>query len=104
MPFRAVAAALATVALAACGEERSDVSAGVDAMNRELGREGVRLDCPDEVDGAARATFHCQLKGAQTRRTVRVEMRIVEEDGDLAVDFAGERERVRTAIAQVTAR
>jgi N-methylhydantoinase B/oxoprolinase/acetone carboxylase alpha subunit len=102
MPFRAIAATLATLALAACGEERSDVSAGVDAMNREMAREGVRLDCPDEVDGAAGAEFHCQLKGTQTRRTVRVEMRIVKQDDQLAVDFAGERERVQTAIARVT--
>ncbi len=102
MAFRAIAAALATLGLAACGEERSDVSGGVGAMNRELAREGVRLDCPDEVDGAAGASFHCQLRGSQTRRTARVEMRIVEDDGQLAVDFAGGRDRVQSAIARVT--
>ncbi|MDQ4040442.1 MAG: hypothetical protein M3141_01675 [Actinomycetota bacterium] len=105
MTLRTIAAVLGSgvaLTLAACGGERSDVSAGVDAMNRELAREGVRLDCPDEVDGAAGATFHCELRGPQTRRTARVEMRIVEEDDQLAVDFAGGRERLQAAIAKVT--
>ena len=97
-----LAVLLVLPALAACGGEKSDVSGGVEAINRELVNEGARLDCPKEVDGAEGTNFECDLKGAQTGRSTKVTMRIVEENGSLAVDFAGGRPEVQAAIRRVT--
>ena len=88
--------------ISGCGGEKSDVSGGVDAINREMVNEGARLDCPKEVDGAKGAQFACNLEGTQTGSTTKVTMRIVEENGSLAVDFAGGRAQVQAAIRRVT--
>lgn len=88
--------------LAGCGGEKSDVSGGVDAINRELAAQGARLDCPDEVEGGEGAQFECELRGTRTNKTTKVTMRIVEENGELAIDFAGARPAVQRALRQVT--
>src|SRR5688572_7920032 len=84
----AVVAALSVFAIA-CGEERTDVSQGVDKLNSQvLSQQGAELDCPDEVDGAEGATFDCTMKSTSGDKTAEVKMKIVEEGGDLAVDIA----------------
>jgi hypothetical protein len=87
---------------AGCGGEKSNVSGGVNAINQELAQQGARLDCPKEVDGGEGATFDCDLKGIRTNKSTKIKMKIVKENGDLAVDFAGERAAVQAAIKQVT--
>ena len=98
----AAVAVLLAAFLAACGGEKSDVSGGVNAINQELAQQGARLDCPKEVDGGEGATFDCDLRGTRTNRSVKIKMKIVKENGDLAVDFAGDRAAVQRAIRQVT--
>ncbi|HVE67073.1 MAG TPA: hypothetical protein VNB64_00690 [Solirubrobacteraceae bacterium] len=97
----AVPVLLAALA-AGCGGEKSDVSGGVNAINQELAQQGARLDCPKEVDGGEGATFECDLEGTQTNKSTKIEMKIVKENGDLAVDFAGTRAQVQAAIRRVT--
>jgi hypothetical protein len=89
--------------IAGCGGEKSDVSGGVDAINKELATQGAQLDCPKEVDGGEGAEFDCDLKGTQTGKSAKVKMKIVKQGGDLAVDFAGDRAEVQKAIQTVTA-
>ena len=98
----AVPALLVGLAAAGCGGEKSNVSGGVNAINQELAQQGARLDCPKEVDGGEGATFDCDLEGTRTNKTTKIKMKIVKENGDLAVDFAGTRAQVQRAIAQVT--
>lgn len=103
-PVRILALAPIVLALlAGCGGDESDVSGGVAAVNQELASQGARLDCPKEVDGGAGAEFECDLEGTQTGKSTKVKMRIVEEGGSLAVDFAGGRPEVQRALRQVTA-
>lgn len=98
----AVPVLLVGLAVAGCGGEKSDVSGGVNAINQELAQQGARLDCPKEVDGGEGATFDCDLKGIRTNKTAKVKMKIVKENDDLAVDFAGSRAEVQAAIRRVT--
>jgi len=102
MPRRFAVPSIA-LALAGCGGEKSNVSGGVDAVNRELAPQEARLDCPDQVDGAEGAEFECTLRGTRSGRTTKIRMRIVEEGGQLAVDFAGDRAQVQRALRRVTA-
>ena len=82
----AVVAAL-SVAAGACGEKRTDVSGGVDELNSQISQRGAEMDCPDEVDGGAGATFDCTLRAKNGSKTADVKMKIVEEGEDLAVNF-----------------
>jgi hypothetical protein len=88
----AAIAALAVVAVG-CGGEKTDVSQGVDKLNSEvLSQQGAELDCPDEVDGGEGATFDCTMKATSGDQSAPVKMKIVEEEGDLAVDIADEKQ------------
>jgi predicted small secreted protein len=79
------AAAFAT----ACGTERTDVSAGVDQLNSQvLSAQGLEADCPDEVEGGAGTEFECTLKATSGGGEQKVKLKIVEEEGELAVDRA----------------
>jgi N-methylhydantoinase B/oxoprolinase/acetone carboxylase alpha subunit len=98
----AVVPVLLALFVAGCGGEKSNVSGGVKAINQELAQQGARLDCPKEVDGGEGATFECDLKGIRTNKSAKIKMKIVKENGDLAVDFAGTRAQVQAAIRQVT--
>jgi hypothetical protein len=104
MIARRLAATTVPLALlfAGCGGDKSNVSGGVKAINQELARQNARLDCPTEVDGGAGATFQCDLRGTKTNKSTKIKMKIVKENGDLAVDFADNRARVQAAIRQVT--
>jgi uncharacterized lipoprotein len=98
----AVAAALSVLAIAACGEERTDVSQGVDKLNSQvLSQQGAELDCPDEVEGGEGATFDCTMKSTKGDKSADVKMKIVKEDGDLAVDIAdaAQFEKALTTVA-----
>ena len=99
----AVLPILLALALAACGGEKSDVSGGVDAVNRELVAQDAQLDCPKEVDGGEGTEFGCTLRGTKSNRSAKIDMKIVKEGGELAVDFAGDRAQVQRALRQVTA-
>ena len=85
---------------AGCGGEVTDVSQGVDELNKVLGQQGARLDCPDEIDGGEGATFDCTMQSTKGDVSAPVTMKIVEEEGELAVDHADERE-FRQAIEKI---
>lgn len=92
--------AAATVA-AGCGGEVTDVSQGVDELNTVLAPQGAKLDCPDEVDGGEGATFDCTMESSDGEVSAPVEMKIVEEGGELAVDRADDAQ-FRSALEKVT--
>ena len=77
-----VGAALA----AGCGGEKTDVSKGVDELNRTFGTSGVKLDCPKTVDGGEGTEFDCTLSG--NGKSEKVKMKVVKQGDDLAVDAA----------------
>ena len=97
-----VVAALSVVAIG-CGGEKTDVSQGVDKLNSQvLSQQGAELDCPDEVDGGEGATFDCTMKSTGGGESAKVKMKIVKEEGDLAVDIAdpGQFEKALAKVAQ----
>jgi hypothetical protein len=85
----ALVAALAVVAVG-CGGETTDVSGGVENLNKRLDDQGIpaSLDCPDEVDGGEGTKFECTLKADEGGATQKVEMEVQKENGDLVVDVA----------------
>ena len=100
--LRMCLAALAAVAAVAagCGGEVTDVSQGVDELNTVLAPQGAKLDCPDEVDGGEGATFDCTMKSTDGDVSAPVEMKIVKEAGELAVDRADDAQ-FRQALEKV---
>ena len=87
-----ILAVVAAVAVG-CGGERTDISEGVEKLNSQvLAPQGAKLDCPDEVDGGAGATFECTMQSTSGDRSAPVTMKIVEQGGDLAVDLADEKQ------------
>ena len=97
---------LAVVAVAAlavgCGTEKTDVTEGVEQLNSQiLAPQGAELDCPKEVDGGEGETFECTMKATNGDASAPVTMKIVEEDGELAIDIADEKQFDR-ALEQVT--
>lgn len=106
LPFRTGVAMLpALCALAAsCGGTQTDVTAGVDELNKQvLGPQGAQLNCPDRVDGAEGATFECTMKAAKGGASAPVTLKIVEENEALAVDVADQAQYDK-ALEKVTAR
>ena len=98
-----IVAALSVFA-AGCGGEKTDVSQGVDKLNSQvLSQQGAELDCPDEVDGGEGATFDCTMKSTSGDETAKVKMKIVKEDGDLAVDIDNSAD-FEKALEQVAAK
>ena len=98
-----ILALLAVGAVAAgCGGEKTDVSQGVDELNNVLSQQGAELDCPDEVDGGEGATFDCTMKSTGGGESAQVKMKIVKEEGDLAVDIAdpAQFEKALSKVAQ----
>lgn len=85
-----------------CGTEKTDVSQGVDKLNSQiLAPQGAELDCPDEVDGGEGDTFDCTMKSTSGDKSAPVKMKIVKEDGELAIDIADEAQFDK-ALAEVT--
>lgn len=94
-------AVLAAAAFAAgCGGERTDVSQGVEELNKILNQQGASLDCPDEIDGGEGATFDCTMKSTKGDVTAPVQMKIVKEGGELKVDQA-DAQQFREALEKV---
>lgn len=85
-----LALALAAATLGAgCGGETTDVSQGVEKLNSDVLKPlNAELDCPDEVDGGEGTTFDCTLKSTKGDQSAKLKMKIVKQDGDLAVDVA----------------
>ncbi|MDQ4142659.1 MAG: hypothetical protein M3198_02780 [Actinomycetota bacterium] len=93
------------VALAAavgCGGETTDISAGVKDANSELAPRRAELRCPKEVEGGEGTVLSCDLKGTKTGKSTKVAMKVVKEDEDLALDFAGDRAEVQRALRKVS--
>ena len=96
-----VLACLTVAAVAAgCGGEKTDVSQGVAELNGVLIQQGAKLECPDEVDGGEGATFDCTMKATKGDVSAPVKMKIVKEDGELAVDRADDAQ-FRQALEKV---
>ena len=103
MMIRICILALAAVAVVGCGGDVTDVSQGVESLNREvLAQQSVELDCPDEVDGGEGTEFDCTLKSTKNDKSAEVTLKIVKEGEDLAVDIADSRQFDK-ALAEVTA-
>lgn len=85
----AIAISLALVVVAAgCGGETTDVSGGVENLNKRLDDQGIAatLDCPKEVDGGEGTDFECTLKPDEGGAEQKVQMEVQEENGELVVD------------------
>ena len=83
--------ALIAAFVVGCGGEKTDVSQGVDKLNSQiLAAQNAKLDCPKEVDGGEGATFDCTMKTTSGDASAPVKMKIVKENGSLAVDIADE--------------
>lgn len=85
----AVALVCATAAVAAgCGSEKTDVSGGVENLNKQLSDQGLAasLDCPKEVDGGEGTDFECTLKADEGGGQQKVQMQVQKENDELVVD------------------
>jgi hypothetical protein len=80
----------AALAVAGCGE-KTDVTAGTEDFNQDLRAEGLSLECPKEVKGGDGTQFDCTMKGKGGQRKT-VQLKIVTEQGDLAVDVVNRAE------------
>ena len=80
-------ASLLSFAFAACGEDKTDVSGGVEDINRQItdGGRAATLECPKEVDGGEGATFECTLKATEGDASEKVQMQIQKQGDDLVV-------------------
>jgi hypothetical protein len=85
----ALTTAIAAVATG-CGGESTDVSGGVDALNKRLSDQGIAasLDCPKEVDGGEGTDFECTLSSDDGSTEEKVQMEVQKERGELVVDVA----------------
>ena len=81
----------AVLALGGCGGAKTDVSAATDDFNKELTAQGLSLDCPKEVTGGEGTQFECTMKG-EGGASKTVQLKIVKDGGDLAVDVANKAE------------
>ena len=97
LSFLAALCAAAAIA-AGCGGEKTDVSGGVDELNQSFGQAGIKLNCPDEVDGGEGAEFDCTLEGNGKKEDVK--LKIVKQGDDLAVTPADQNDFSKKA-AQV---
>lgn len=97
-----ILAVAAAALVAGCGGEKTDVSAGIDKLNSQiLSQQGAELDCPDEIDGGEGTEFDCTMKALEGDASAPVKMKVVKEDGELAVDIADEAQFDK-ALAEVS--
>jgi hypothetical protein len=87
-PRTGLLAAASALVLAApgCGS-KTDVSAGTADFNKELAPDAM-LQCPKEVSGGEGTVFDCTMKGTKSGKAVQVKLKVVKQNGDLAVDVA----------------
>jgi hypothetical protein len=96
-------AAVSLVAASGCGGETTDVSKGVANINKDLlNAQGVRLDCPKNVNGGAGTVFNCTLHSSRTKKSAKLRMKVAKQNGQLAVDIANEKE-FREALRKIGA-
>jgi hypothetical protein len=82
-------AASGLVLVAGCGGTKTDVSAGVKEINDTiLSAQGAALDCPKEIDGGEGTEFECTMKSTAGDQTAKVNMKVVKQGDNLAVDVA----------------
>lgn len=81
----------AALLVAGCGGSTTDVSAGTEDFNQELKADGLSLECPKEVSGGEGTQFECTMKG-KGGATKTVQLKIVTDQGDLAVDVVNKAE------------
>jgi hypothetical protein len=83
-----VLACVTAVVAAGCGGETTDVSGGVENLNKQLKDQGLaaQLDCPDEVDGGEGTEFECTLKADDGSSEEKVDMKVEKENDKLVVD------------------
>ncbi len=79
-----IAALALTLALAACGGEKTDVTRGEQEINDELKSTDARLRCPKEVDGGEGTKFDCTVTGPGGDQ--KVPMTLTKENGELVLD------------------
>jgi hypothetical protein len=91
--LRRIGAALAIACVAAvvavgCGGETTNVSGGVENLNKQLSDQGIaaQLDCPDEVDGGEGTEFECTLKSEDGGTEEKVDLKVEKENDKLVVD------------------
>ena len=81
----ALAVGLIAFVLAACGSSELETGPAVEEANKAFAELGVAMDCPDTVD--PEAEFTCTLTGP-AGEAVDVQMKVVEQDGESALDTA----------------
>lgn len=79
----ALAVGLTALVLAACGSSELETGPAIAEVNRAFAELGVAMDCPATVD--PEAAFTCTLTGP-AGEAVDVQMRVVEQDGESALD------------------
>jgi len=89
-----LAVALVSMAVAVgCGGEKTDVSQGVDNINKDLlNGQHVQLGCPKEIDGGEGAVFTCTLTNTRNKKSTKLKMKVTKQNGELAVDINSEKE------------
>jgi hypothetical protein len=93
-----LAVALVSLTTAGCGGSTTDVSQGVDSINKDLRPRGAQLQCPKEVNGAAGTVFSCTLVNPRNKKTAKVKMHVIKQNGQLAVAFVNEKSVQQTLI------
>jgi hypothetical protein len=68
-----------------CGGETTDVSEGVDSINKDLSKQHLRLACPKSVNGGAGAVFTCTLTNTRTSKSTKMRLKVAKQNGKLAV-------------------
>jgi hypothetical protein len=71
--------------LAACGSSTVDITQAVDGLNDTLLAANVQVTCP-ETQVEEDATFTCQVESTDGARSIDVEMKVVDENGEPALD------------------
>lgn len=99
-PMLSVAGLALTFAVG-CGGEKTNVSAGVGELNKQLSAQGAQLECPKEIDGGEGAQFDCKMKGTKGGKQADVKLKVVKEGGNLAVDIA-DQQQFQSALQSVT--
>jgi hypothetical protein len=68
-----------------CGGETTDVSQGVDSINKDLAKQRLRLACPKSVNGSAGKVFTCTLTNTRNSKSTKMRLKVAKQNGKLAV-------------------
>jgi hypothetical protein len=78
-------ALVSLVTAAGCGGETTDVSQGVDSINKDLAKQRLRLACPKTVKGGAGKVFTCTLTNTRNSKSTKMTLKVAKQNGKLAV-------------------